>query len=448
MRFTLFFALLFSPSIVFAQTVTSPGPVTVVADDDSSGGDGHIEFKNGATTRLIINDDGTISIVKRLGINNASPAAAIHLKPTYPDDVTAAENVLMFSNPNGHSFGFNLSQTLQGNNPHDDVMMWGWNVDATTPNEPTLRFSMERQFGLNPSNFEVHLETVTPGGGGQRPWTWTINRTTGEAVVVTSGTSHFYGAGWLATGGAELHVQPSSISAVGLFGHVGDVHFVTPSNGGAPAKQIRMVPLPSDSAQTAISFGGTAYLANSLQTVNAYNQFGNPGTFGAGRFSVGSAGMDDSLGIRVAQGQGIRFSANSDPFGGSDVTVSRNAANSLNFFNPDGNVPTTLNGSFNASTQNGASYKVNGTKVVGSQCPAIPDSLGTIKDNRRAINALLACMRSHGMVAQDPGWAPAEMSNDRSAPRPAKTGTTRAPAPVPVKPISSRVIPRSSKRLD
>lgn len=398
-RLTFILALLLTPAICFAQPVTSPGPVIIVANDDSTGDDGTIEFKNGASSRLIINDDGTIYILKKLGVNNSSPSSLIHVKPTYLDGVTAAENVLEFTNPNGNSFAFNLSQTLQGNNPNNDVMFWGWNVDANTPNEPTLRFSMERQIGLNPSNFEVHLESLTPQGGGQRPWTWTIDRNTGTAVVVTSGTSHFYGAGWLQQGGAELHVFPASLAAVGTFAHVGDVHFETPANGGAPAKQIRMVPLPTDAARTAISFGGSAYLANSGATVNVLNQYGAPGKVGAGRVTVGNAGFDEFLGIRVGSGQSIRFSTASDPFGAADATIARNGANSLNFYNPNGNAATTLNGSFNAVAQNGGSYKVNGTKVVGAQCAAIPNSNGTQADSTRAINAILSCMRSHGLVA-------------------------------------------------
>jgi hypothetical protein len=326
-RFSLLFALLLTPTICFAQTVTSSGPVTVVADDDSINNDGIIEFKSGTSTRLIVNGDGTVNILKKLGINNPFPSAAIHVRPTYTDGVTAGENVIAFTNPNGNSFAFNFSQTLQGNNPNDDVMMWGWNVDANTPNEPTLRFSMERQFG---TVFEVHLESVTPQGGVQRPWTWTIDRTTGEAVFVTSGTSHFYGAGWLQQGGAELHIGLRETLSMGPFRQQSDsVVFETTANGGAPAKQLRIVPHPNDPAVSQLLFG-------------------------------------DSNGIGVANIAGV-------------LEIKK------------ATLPATVSA---------GPYKVNGTQVLGSQCARILDSNGSLKDNRRAINEVLGCMRSHGLVAQ------------------------------------------------
>lgn len=48
---------------------------------------------------------------------------------------------------------------------------------------------------------------------------------------------------------------------------------------------------------------------------------------------------------------------------------------------------------------NTSSVKVGGVKVVGAQCPAITNSNGTTADNRRTINSLLACLRTHGVVA-------------------------------------------------
>ncbi len=394
-RKALLLSLLCVPTTVLAQTVTSPGPVTVVANDDGAREDGTIEFKNGAATRLLIDDDGNIYILKKIGVNNASPTASIHVKPTYPDGVTAAENVLRFTNPNGNSFGFNLSQTLQGSNPHDDVMMWGWNVDANTPNEPTLRFSMERQFGTNPSNFELMLETITPAGGQQRPWFWNINRDTGAAEVSTTAISHFV------RGASQFHISDSETLSMGPFRQQSDrVVFETMANGGAPAKQIRMVPLPTDATQTAISFGGQAYLANTGTTLTVTGPVGTTGKLAAGRVSVGNVGLDNSLGLRVASGQSIRFGMGLDPFGAADATITRNGTNSLSVTNPDGNVPTTIHASFNASASNGASYKVNNTKVVGAQCAAILNSNGTDSDTTRAVNAVLACLRSHGLVAQ------------------------------------------------
>jgi len=65
-----------------------------------------------------------------------------------------------------------------------------------------------------------------------------------------------------------------------------------------------------------------------------------------------------------------------------------------------------VNGIANTIVQRGASgeintssVKVGGVKVVGTQCPAIPNSNGSTTDNRRTINSVLACLRTHGVVA-------------------------------------------------
>ena len=121
---------------------------------------------------------------------------------------------------------------------------------------------MERQFGINPSNFELILESVTPAGGQQRPWFWTINRETGAAEVSTTAISHFV------RGTNQLHIGDLETLSMGPFRQQSDrVVFETMANGGAPAKQVRIVPLPIDASQTAISFGGQVYLANTGTTL-------------------------------------------------------------------------------------------------------------------------------------------------------------------------------------
>lgn len=254
----------------------------------------------------------------------------VEITPTYSNGVTQGENVITMTNPNGQAFGFNLSQTLQGNDPNDDVVMWGWNVDANTPNEPTFRFAMERQFGTVTPNFELHLETITPLGGYQRPWTWTVNRSTGEAVIVASGASHFYGGGWLVQGGPEIHVGTAEVLSQGpsLRYRSNNISFETLTNGGANAKQIRVLPHLSDPDLSRLTFG-------------------------------------DSGGVGLANV-------------GNELQVQRNG---------------------NPSTITAGAYKAFGVKVIGAQCGAVLDSNGTLTDTVRAVNATLACLRSHGLVA-------------------------------------------------
>ncbi|GAA5514762.1 hypothetical protein Dcar01_03523 [Deinococcus carri] len=46
----------------------------------------------------------------------------------------------------------------------------------------------------------------------------------------------------------------------------------------------------------------------------------------------------------------------------------------------------------------GTAFWANGKQVVGEQQAAIPDSDGSAADNKRAINAILAVMRAHGLI--------------------------------------------------
>jgi hypothetical protein len=57
-------------------------------------------------------------------------------------------------------------------------------------------------------------------------------------------------------------------------------------------------------------------------------------------------------------------------------------------------------GYFGRDLDVGGVYKVDGVKVLANQCASIPNSNGSQADDTRAINAILDCLRSHGIVAQ------------------------------------------------
>jgi len=61
-----------------------------------------------------------------------------------------------------------------------------------------------------------------------------------------------------------------------------------------------------------------------------------------------------------------------------------------------GQVTTVINSQYLSYK---TSVKQGDTKILGAQCAAIPDSAGGV-DDKRAINDTLACLRSHGLVAQ------------------------------------------------
>jgi hypothetical protein len=117
---------------------------------------------------------------------------------------------------------------------------------------------------------------------------------------------------------------------------------------------------------------------------------------------------------------GNRPSNNTLTFGGNPGIFSPNApgfrknlagnmqfSNGLNLWQDfTGSADIAINTAANKIVKRGASGEVNansfnvgGVKVVGAQCPAIPNSNGSTADNRRTINGLLACLRTHGVVA-------------------------------------------------
>ena len=62
-------------------------------------------------------------------------------------------------------------------------------------------------------------------------------------------------------------------------------------------------------------------------------------------------------------------------------------------------VDQSLNAKFNGGVWSGSGFYVAGTRIIGGQIPAIPDSTSTASDNARAINAILSAMRAHGLIA-------------------------------------------------
>ena len=62
-------------------------------------------------------------------------------------------------------------------------------------------------------------------------------------------------------------------------------------------------------------------------------------------------------------------------------------------------IDQSLNAKFKGGVWSDNGFYVAGKHVIGGQLPAIADSSGTAADNQRAINAILAALRSHGLIA-------------------------------------------------
>ena len=406
-RLLLILALVVMPTFCLAQTVTSPGPVVVIADDDGTGDDGEVDFKKGfpATTVFRLTNSGHAHVINRLGINTPEPSAPLHITVTYPPDTTNSQEIFRITPPNNHDpFQIYHRTTIFGNDTMNSVGL-GFAPAGDVQGPGSFGFLMEDSFGTPPNaQFELHLQVAPYEALPSRPWTWTVHRRTGAAEVVQTARSHFY------SGGNQFHVTNDELLGVGPTRLVGNSFvFQTTANGGAAAKQIRIIPHPTDAAMSWLIFGdnsggvslgkfgqGFAFNRNGTSMtaaeLHSYRYYAYGPTFGGTPLTM----IGDRIGL--AAGRSVSFSATSNPEGAADVTLARTGVGLLQVENPN----TGLGGEIRAksyNTNNGGSYRVNNTKVVGAQCAPIPNSNGTQADNARAINALLACMRSHGMVA-------------------------------------------------
>jgi len=398
---------LFVPVICAAQSVTAPGPVVIVADDDGTGDDGDIDFKKGfpAQTIFKLTNAGNANVINNLGINTPEPAVPLHITVSYPPATTASQDLIRFTPPNDHDpFHFYHRTTLFGNDTMNSVG-WGFGPAGDVQGAPSFAFLMEDSFGTPPnSQFELHLQVAPTEAPVYRPWTWAIHRQTGVAEFAQTARSHFY------SGANQFHITNAELHGVGPTRLQGDSFiFQTSNNAGANAKQIRIVPHPHDAATSWLVFGDTSS-GVSLAKFNSGFAFYRGGSslaaaelHGYRYFAYGpNFGITPStmIGDRVglAAGRTVSFSSSTNPEGSADVTLVRTGVGLLQVENP----LTGLGAEVRAKSYNtngGGSYKVGGVKVVGNQCGAIPNSNGTSADNARAINALLACMRTHGMIA-------------------------------------------------
>jgi|GEM_PF-4846445 len=406
-RLPLVLALLLTPAICFAQTLTYPGPVVIVADDDGTADDGEIDFKKGfpATTVFKLTNAGNANVTNNLGINTPAPVVPLHITVTYPPATTASQEMLRFTPPNNHDpFQFYHRTTIFGNDITNSVG-WGFFPAGDVQGPPGLAFLMEDSFGTPPeSQFELHLQVAPTEAPASRPWTWAIHRRTGAAEVVQTARSHFY------SGANALHITNDELLGVGPVRLQGNSFiFETLANGGAHDKQIRIVPHPTDAATSWLLFGDTSSGSSigrggqgfnfyrggaslGAAELHSYRYFAHGPTFGGTPLTM----IGDRIGL--AAGRSVSFSSSTNPEGGADVTLTRTGVGLLQVENPTTGLGAEVRAkSYN--TNGGGSYKVGGVKVVGAQCSAIPNSNGTMADNARAINALLACMRTHGMIA-------------------------------------------------
>lgn len=235
----------------------------------------------------------------RIGVNTTTPSVPLEIKVQYPANTTASEELIRFVTPTGthngithHPFQFYQRSTVFGDDRTDSVG-WGFAPIASPQGAPSLAFIMEDSFGTgDDANFELHIQLATPDGGGDRPWTWTFNRKTGDTGVFTSARNIQFRTAPITQPANALLLSDTEIQLnmlSGPFRVVSDsAIFQTKDNEGANMKQIRISPHPNDSGLSRLTFGdaggvGLANINNELEV----KRNGIPSPIAVGSVKVG-----------------------------------------------------------------------------------------------------------------------------------------------------------------
>lgn len=404
--------------------VINTGSTTIGADSDSDSV-GVIDLQTRGTTRLRVLNGGDVNILGKLGINTATPGAPLQITVTYPVNTTSSQEMIRFTTPTGidlngithHPFSFVQRTTMFGDDRTDSVS-WGFNPIGAPDSSPSFHWKMEDAFaGGAGQQFELHFETSTTGGGPDRPFTMNVNRDTGDTNWFVAAVHQGYGAGKIGDTTANNFVLDKTdgltvniIDSGGFAVNADVITFNTLASGSSPSEQISIHPFPSNSAQPRLVFGdaavggsGISMARNDASSMRLYSGGSdlNPANWRAGTFlAYGNTwttnpSMQMGGDMRIAAGIPIYFAQSADP-NDVDIQIHRSGATTLSISAFSGGA-ATVQATFNTVT--GGGYKFNGTKVVGGQQGPIPDSDGTQADDTRAINAITAAMRAHGLIA-------------------------------------------------
>lgn len=382
----------------------------IIGADSDANGSGTISLQTRGVERLNITNIGNFNIITKLGFNTPVPLSQVHVSATYPIDTTGGFYPIRLTPPTGDGdFLFLLSTTMFGAQ-NDDVVWWGWNIDGGKAGEPSIHFAMEREFGANP-DYEVHLESQRPHGANViRHWTWNINKVTGEtthAIRADSfGITNALGA---AEVNARLTVNISEVLMTIPLRTQGMINFESPAGND----WFRFRGLPADSTTGWLLFGSTdtaggvpSISRNGASGIFVYSggsDLSNGLVTGRGFDARGPTGTTVKIALTndlwIANGQSLLFSATGTAVDFSqDVQITRTGVATLGLSNPQTGSTATLQGTFNALTGSGESYKAQGIKVVGAQGAAVADATDAASVILR-LNELLARIRAHGLIA-------------------------------------------------
>ncbi len=326
---------------------------------------------------VAIHGQTTLTDIERIGIKTPLPTAVF--------DVAGLPNqggvqVLRMRSNEVASGDFGIQRTAyageNGETRRNHVMCWGYNCSGAgfVPGEHSFGQVLESRYKTAGGRLQSEFYFATGVRGIlRRPFSIDFYHDNGSSQVAVN--SSFFVISddlhqniWLRavstlTSG-DLYLQGNS----GLHYSGSREYFISHGGLGAFGKTGKVWKLAAGGIQgeTLQIFGGSTYAVAPLT------------------IKVGNSG-----GFRIG-GNGHRWQVTGDYTGYSDIQTA--------FDSDTRNIPLKLVKRGPSGEVDVGHVKVNNVKVVGSRCASIPNSTGTVADNQRAMNAILACMRTHGLV--------------------------------------------------
>lgn len=173
-------------NFITGGVLISTGDLVVGGDSDSSGTDG-ISLQTRSTTRLRVNNNGTLIISEAVGFNAlATPLAEIHIgNAPYLNGSVLRFNTAQQGTSNVGVFNWSLVGADNAGSSRDNhVMYWGYNISdggKIISTEPAIGTGLESFWSPSVGNeyFEYHLITyINVAGDVFRPLSFIVNRNT------------------------------------------------------------------------------------------------------------------------------------------------------------------------------------------------------------------------------------------------------------------------------
>jgi hypothetical protein len=330
-----------------------------------------------ACSSLVTYSQTTLTDIERIGIRTSLPNAVIDVDGL---STQGANQILRLRSNESGSGDFGIQRFAyageHGETRRNHALCWGYNCAGVNfvPGDPSFGQVFESRYKTAGGRLQSEFYFATGVGAKQtRPFSIDLYHDNGSTQVAIN--SPFF----VISDDTHQNIWLKAVSTPTS----GDLYL----NGNSGLHY-------SGNRDYFISRGGIGVLGGSPNTwklISGGFQGETLQIFGGSTYAVAplTIKVGNSGGFRVG-GNGHRWQVSGNYTGYSDIQTAFDTATQ--------NVPTKLVKRGPSGEIDVGSVRVNNVKVLGGRCAAIPNSAGTTADNTRAINAMLSCMRAHGLV--------------------------------------------------